>query len=301
MEEQTHHCYSGRVFKDPANRSLGMMPCPICMKERTKEVRDGIVNEDTGKRESLSEKLGVGKRFTTDVYTDEYIIGKVDMHYLDKESLYDFNNRIDRLTSNLIMSETPKTSMVLYLGRHAKLQEFAYILLASAYKGLLSVSKILTPREITLNKYKEEFDENYKTDIAVVINTDSSDVHALSEIQGFMQERAYNDKPTIVLLSNRRNFTATIGRLCSLDEPRMDLGAYLGVNYRKNIDMSEESVKIAMKAIQVSNDSLETNQVLEDRYKTINTETNNNKAQQEADMKSFDINKYTGGSFNGRV
>ena len=300
MAEKTHTCFNGKVFKDNSNRSLGFMPCPDCLKERNIEVRDGIVNDVTGKKEALAEVLGVGKKFVTDVYSAEYIIGKADIHYLDKESLSEFNDGVSSIISNFVMGKSPKTSMIMYLGRHAKLQEFAYILLASAYKGMLSVSKILTAREISLNKYKEEFDENYKTDISIVINTDSSDVYALSEIQGYMQERAYNNKPTIVLLSNRRNFTATIGRLCSLDEPRMDLGAYLGVNYRNNIDMSEESVIIARKAIQVSNESLGTNQMLEDRYKAVNKEINNKKEQQESDMKSLDLNSLTNVSFNGR-
>jgi hypothetical protein len=292
-----HHCYNGMVFADGSKRR--MVPCPICQKERKTDVRDGVKDEETGKVISLAEKLGLSKRFVSDVYSDEYIIGKTDLYYLEKESVKEFNETVDKLISNLVMGRLPSTSLVMYLGRHAKLQEFAYILLASAYKGVLSIGKILTPREIRLNKYSEDFKEHYTNDLEVIIATSDIDNIGFDEIQGFMQERAYKNKPTIVLLSHRKNFTYTLGKLCSLDSERYDLGAYIGVNYKRNLNMSEESILIARKAYEVSNKSLGTNQELEDYYKIpANNKTNIN----EHEMQSFDINEYAGhGTFDGRI
>ena len=290
-----HHCYNGKQFADGTKTT--MVPCPICQQERKLDTRDGVEDDETGKKISLAEKLGVDKRYVSDVYSAEHIIGKADIYYLEKESFKEFNTYTEKLIGNLILGKLPSTSLVLYLGRHAKLQEYAYILLASAYKGILNVGKILTPREIKINKSKESFDEHYTNDLEVVIATSDMTPDMLDEIHGFMQERAFNKKPTIVLLSNRRNFMYTLGRICSLDDERLDLGAYLGVSYKRDLNMAEENITIAKKAYKVSNASLGTNQVLEEKYKVpenINTDPIKD------DIKEFDLNAYTGnGSFGG--
>lgn len=162
------------------------------------------------------------------MYSQEAIIGTTDLYYLEDNSVYEFNAVVEALMAGLTGGQLPETSFVMYAGRHAELQKLAYCFLASAYKGLLTVGRVLTAREIRVNKYKEDFDEYYKKDIIVVIMTDDADSVTFGEVQGFMQERSLNNKPTIVLLSNRRNFTLTIGRLCSLSEARYDLG-YLSV------------------------------------------------------------------------
>lgn len=291
-----HKCYNGQVFADSSRRK--MVPCPICQKERKLDSRDGVEDETTGKTISLAEKLGVNKKYVSDVYSSEHIIGKADMYYIENDSLREFNDYVDSLTSKLIMGSLPTTSLVLYLGRHARLQEFAYILLSSAYKGILTVGKILTDREIRLNKYNEGFEEHYTNDLEVVIATNGINGDGFNEIQGFMQERAYNNKPTIVLLSSRKNFIYTIGRICSLDGERLDLGSYLGVNYKRDLNMSEENIKIAKKAFMVSNSTLGTNQDLEEEFRIPN---NGSKQVETEDIGELDMNNLTGnGSFGGR-
>ncbi|PHE64384.1 hypothetical protein COF68_05980 [Bacillus toyonensis] len=293
---KTHRCYNGKVFTDSTRTA--MMPCPDCQREKKNEVRDGMVNPETGKTESLASILGLNKKFVTDMYSDENIIGSADKYYIDHSSLIEFNAVVEAVTSNLTMGNLPDTSLIMYAGRHAKLHELAYCFQASAHKGLMKVGRALTPRDIIVNKYKEDFSEFYEHDLAIVIMTDDADSIAFSEVQGFMQNRSYNNNPTIVLLSNRRNFTLTIGRLCSLDEPRMDLGAFIGVNYKQGLNMSEETIVIAQKAFKVSNEILGTNQKLEDTMKV----PNENLRSTDAEMQSFELDKFTTGksNFGGR-
>ncbi|MEC2463344.1 hypothetical protein P9X10_00335 [Bacillus cereus] len=289
--EQPHRCNNGMVW----NRKLKKrIPCEICKRERKNEVRDGIVNEQTGNRESLAVHLGIDKRYISDLYESDRIIGKTDLHYLESNSVGEFNAVVDALMAGLLGGQLPETSFIMYAGRHAKLQELAYCILSSAYKGLLTVSRILTAREIRVNKYKEDFDEYYKKDVVVVIMTDDADSVTFGEVQGFMQERSLNNKPTIVLLSNRRNFTLTIGRLCSLDEARYDLGVFVGVNYKQGLDMSRETIIIAQKAFKVSNEVLGTTQKMEENMRIPNEALKHT----DAEMQSFDLNKFTKGNLN---
>lgn len=294
-EVKDHVCYNGRVFADSSRTR--MIPCPICQKQRKLQARDGVLDEETGKVVSLAEKLGINKKFVSDTYNPDYIIGSADIYYLDKNTLSEFNEQVDKLVSNLVMGVLPSYSMVMYLGRHARLQEFAFILLASAHKGVKTVGKLITARDIKMGKYDEDFKDHYTNDLEVVIATDDIDKHGVLEIQGFMKERAYREKPTIVLLSNRMRFTTILGMLCSLDSPRYDLGVYLGVNYKKNLKMSEESILIARKAIDVSNKTLGTSQELEERYKKPSKKVKS----EEVDMQSIDLESLTSnGSFSGR-
>ncbi|PGF05124.1 hypothetical protein [Bacillus toyonensis] len=292
---EVHKCNNGQKF-DKQQRKL--VPCEICKRERKNEVRDGILNEQTGNRESLSVHLGIDQRYVSDMYSPDTIIGKTDLYYLEDNSVHEFNAVVEAIMAGLTGGQLPTTSFVMYAGRHAELQKLAYCFLASAYKGLLTVGRVLTAREIRVNKYKEDFDEYYKKDIIVVIMTDDADSVTFGEVQGFMQERSLNNKPTIVLLSNRRNFTLTIGRLCSLSEERYDLGVFIGVNYKQGLDMSEETIKIATKAFKVSNETLGTTQRLEDIMRI----PNENLKTTDAEMQSFDMEKFTKGNlnFNGK-
>lgn len=179
---------------------------------------------------------------------------------MDKHTLSDFNSYTESLLGKLSVGDLPKHSLIMYLGRHAKLREYAYLLLASAYKGVLDITNIVSVRDIRMNQYKEDFSEHYTSDLEVVIIT-SGDINAIDIVRGFMQERSFRNKPTIVLLSTRRELTFVMSYLCSLDNPRYDLGLYIGLKYRDDVDMKKEGELIAKKAYKVANEELGTSQV----------------------------------------
>lgn len=248
-----HGCVDGYVF----DRNLKQkVPCEICKRERAEYAHKGLVQLTNGDLISVYDYLGSKEYGLSERYSDEYIIGKADLYYLEPTTVQAFNKGLDIYLSYLLKGQIPKYSVMLYAGRHARLDALAVNILLSAYKGGLTIAPIVTYAKLLGKgldpRVSNEEDLYLDSDVCVAILTSGISNIGSMLFRGLMQERAVRGKPTILLLSDKYDFQYILRSLTTLDTPRLDLAVYLGVTYR-DVDMKQTQELLAKKSQQISN------------------------------------------------
>lgn len=221
---------------------------PEYLKRREEEYRQGytIVN---GERVMLSTLFGMQEDLINTLDLKD-IIGKSDMDGISTQSYENIDKIVNMITEQMAMGINNKFSTVFYLGKHAKLNEFAYFLLSSAYLGGMNVTPLVTPIRLAAAKqtYASEFEKIYlDSDVAVVLLTAGYTTQDIEVIRGYMQQRTLYRKPTIIILGSFAMEKQILLNLCSTGAARLDLGVLASVTYEK--PLTDEDVEKQYKMV----------------------------------------------------
>lgn len=226
---------------------------PEYVKLREKQFADGyvVVNDE---KVLLSSLLGMDGQRLYDEKTIAEIIGESDMEGISEKSFKNVEKTIKSMYSQLSMGIAPKFSTLFYLGKHAQLDNLAYMLLATAYLGGLELAPLLTPARLQRVQQKDDFEDIYlKTKVAVMLLPAGSSVRDIEQIRGYMQQRALYNNATLVLLGSFAMEKYILLNLCTVDKVRHDLGTLVGVTYEK--PLTQEDIKNQYeRVIEVTND-----------------------------------------------
>lgn len=229
-----------------------MKPNPKYLIERQENFKLGYEVVDN-KRIYLADLFGIEGNMIFDTLSLSEIIGTSDMEGISKTSFDNLKKAYDSLIKEVSAGVTPKFSTIFYLGTHARLDSFAYSILSSAYLGGLKVAPLLTPIRLKNLINQRGFEQVYfKSEIVVMFLPAGYTIYDLSAVKGFLSQRSLYRKPTIVLLGSFSEEKQILLNLCTLEQPRYDLGVLLSVTYNKPLT-SDDIISQYTQALNTTN------------------------------------------------
>ena len=246
------NCVDGKVFD---NSSSQFEECPLCKEIKLSQIESGVYDE-TGKIVGLSEKLGFKRIFTRLILEPEKIFGKYAYNHMDKSAIQPMIESLTNLMSSLSAGRVPKSSLLCYLGSKGDVELLGYLLLASAYKSDLLVHPLVTPFSLRgIKQDYKKYSELMHSDIVIATFTPAikDDLYLVEDL---LKERAYQGKPTIILLSDGVGLNSLIQRICSFEDFGYHQALYMGVPYLGATDDDDKKLARINKGIQNGNEKL---------------------------------------------
>lgn len=191
-----YHCNNGMVLDEGLRK---LVPCPHCSSKRQKLADEGVVELDTGDRESLHRILGVDNEYLTAKLVYDAVVPEGERLFLEEESVDRQRDVLEELYLGLTVGHLPESSYCFGLGNKGRVDAMAYPLLAKAYLSGLKVSKFISCSEYNRMcvKLSDEVDNYYESDFVMMLIPDGASKADIASAKGLMQTRALKGKPTI--------------------------------------------------------------------------------------------------------
>lgn len=214
---------TGEVVDDPVYRSVV-----------SNEVNSGVTKDGV----DLKEKFGIyTKRYLSTDFILSYIVGNELVDTYTKESFNNFDKTVKQYLSQLSSGVRPDYSVLLSCGPNVRIDDLVYVLMSTAYRSGLNVSKYKYLAEIKL--YKTDDMEAINSDdlYIIAIPTDPS-VEQFSDLCTILDMRARRDLPTVLVAQKGNNKAyRTIYNLTS--EYRYDLVSLVRLEQERSIDTNK--------------------------------------------------------------
>lgn len=238
-------CTDGRIF-DPYLHKWKI--CEHCQEKRKKLVFSGVKDTTTG--QDIKEYLNLPESFIGVEFKREAVIPEAYTKYLIESSITSLLDELTGMLNSISVGDLPKQSYMINFGRKSFPNNFIYPLLVRGYISGLDVAPMLTSYDITVKRQKAEqgirednlpFDELLKKDLCVIVLDSGSTVTSINAVRGFMQLRANNHKPTIIITNIWNRYVHSLTNESGiLDYASAKL---LGVEYKS--EQEEDSVNDA--------------------------------------------------------
>lgn len=203
-------CENGYYF-DPYTHKR--KECQHC-----KELRDGVVSNtvQTEVGEDINTKLNIPLGYSGVSYYDfNTILPDVkENSNITPESKKELEDTLKNLYTDTLNKAKPTNSMLFNLGFNAYLNNFIFPYMLQSYKAGIDLAPYLTAKDIytllTLYETKETHKGVTYTDLLekelsiVYINTGTLPKH-IKALKGYMQDRAFHSKPTIIFTDEWAN------------------------------------------------------------------------------------------------
>lgn len=271
LEQQGEQEIQEYIFDRKTKR---LIKNPLFIRQREKEMQQGVGLNFKGEVVSSEELFGIVLKDEEKYLKLDFedLIGKTHISSIDERSLRNLEKSYQGLLSTLSTGNIPKWSLLYYFGKQANLTGVAYNIQSTAYRAGLKTMPVLTPFLISTLTSRQEYEQYIKADIIVILLPTGEKVYDIELVRGFLQQRSLYSKPTVVLLGGVDQEKYILINLCTLENPRYDLGLLNSVTYKEKLT-PEKQVGMYHKALEVTKKTLDLDIDTSDiRFKGVETE-----------------------------
>lgn len=207
----TYHCNQGQYFDDLHGK---MVPCEFCTSRRNTEVRDGILKDEEGVEENLTEALGFSVKSAPLKIIEERIIPQSERDVMNYDTVVNFFNVLNAVMDRMRLGNDIPTSVVFGLPREGRFDLIAHPILVAAYKSGKKISPITTTGEYirarsrvqsgdaSMAEETEFYEKYFDTDVLIVILPSGVSEREILAGKSIMQERAVKSRSTMFLTTS---------------------------------------------------------------------------------------------------
>lgn len=207
----TYHCNQGQYFNDLTRK---MVPCEHCTSKRSAEVRDGILTDDAGVEENLTEALGFSVKSAPLLIIEDRIIPRSEREVMNYDTVVNFFKVLNDVMNRLKLGNKIPTSVVFGLPREGRFDLIAHPVLMTAYKTGMKVAPVTTTGEYMrsrslvqsgeakMSEEQEFYEKYFDSDVLVVILPSGVSEREILAGKSIMQERAAKGRSTMFLTTS---------------------------------------------------------------------------------------------------
>lgn len=193
--------------------------CLYCEDKRKQLVKEEIALTDEA---TIREQLNIGASFVGyGTNSIDSVIPEFAAKVMEPASVSEVLTKMRELVEKVSVGEMPSYSIMFNLGKKAFEMNFIYPYMMRAYMSGLTVCPLIDELDLSVlrNEYEAGISATYtdylKRDICVVVISAGATNKAVGVVKGLMQQRAYKDKPTLIVTNF---YGSAIYDMCTEDD-----------------------------------------------------------------------------------